>query len=82
MCDSMPYDCDCESAHGETCKNRVKLSGHIGSTGQSTGPHLSVRPGEYVRKGQRLGTVGSEGNSTGLHIQFEMPSSDARPPAA
>ncbi|GAB3266964.1 hypothetical protein GCM10027425_33520 [Alteromonas gracilis] len=33
---------------------------------------ISVRQGQIVRSGQRLGDVGAEGNSTGCHLHFEV----------
>jgi septal ring factor EnvC (AmiA/AmiB activator) len=33
---------------------------------------LSVREGQYVDRGDRVGTIGSEGNSTGPHLHFEV----------
>ena len=33
---------------------------------------LSVREGQTVRKGQKVGEIGNEGNSTGPHLHFEV----------
>ncbi len=40
------------------------LYGHLSS--------LDVSQGQYVSKGQRLGTMGSTGWSTGPHLHFEI----------
>lgn len=37
--------------------------------------HLSrslVKPGQFVRRGERIGAVGSSGRSTGAHLHFEV----------
>jgi murein DD-endopeptidase MepM/ murein hydrolase activator NlpD len=52
--------------------NFIKLS-HGGGNGSGYG-HLSrimVRPGQQVRRGQRIGAVGSTGLSTGPHLHYE-----------
>ena len=33
---------------------------------------ISVREGQTVRKGQKVGEIGNEGNSTGPHLHFEV----------
>ena len=33
---------------------------------------ISVRPGQYVLSGEKLGAVGTTGNSTGPHLHFEV----------
>jgi murein DD-endopeptidase MepM/ murein hydrolase activator NlpD len=53
--------------------NFVKI-GHGNGYGTGYG-HLSriyVRPGEHVRRGQRIGAVGNTGLSTGPHLHYEL----------
>lgn len=64
MCDTTPYECDCDHGHGPVCKNRIKLSGVVKTEAGSTGPHLQVvvlKPGERVVKGQCIGTTSDNG---------------------
>lgn len=40
--------------------------------GHSYASGILVRPGQYVRAGERIGLVGSDGESGGPHLHFEL----------
>jgi murein DD-endopeptidase MepM/ murein hydrolase activator NlpD len=53
--------------------NLIRINhGGIYGTGYGHLSRIYVRPGEHVRRGQRIGAVGNEGLSTGPHLHYEL----------
>ena len=48
------------------------IDGHRVTTAYAHQAQVLVRPGQEVRKGDRIGVIGSTGFSTGPHLHFEV----------
>ena len=51
---------------------RTDAADHVPVLGQEVRELLAVRPGQKVKRGDRIGEVGSSGKATGPHLHYEV----------